>query len=193
MIVQSVDAAGNINSNHVMRQDDGIESVRIRFAVDKTAPQIFLNGSDATKEPVFSEGEEIQVLPGDNMQLEKVEMSLGKPGETEGSVLGSYKGTDLLQKLLQANGVLSFTFDAQNKEQHLMVRAVDAAGNESVGAASCKAPDEMQKAGLFQPFVQTGEDEENGEASRDNRYGIPVAAAGAMLLILLGRKKWKRA
>ncbi len=189
VVVQSVDAAGNINSNHVMRQDDGIESVRIRFAVDKTAPQILLNGSDATKAPVFSEGEEIQILPGDNMQLQNVELSLSESQEGKGTVLEAYNGTALLKKLMATDGVLSFSFDAQNKEQDLVIRAVDAAGNVRIGTASCMSEPKMQRAGVFTPRMPSERSGETNDVDRDGWYGIPVAAAGMLLLILLGRKK----
>ena len=189
VVVSSVDAAGNINTNHVMRQNDGIESVRIRFAVDKTAPQILLNGADATKAPEFSEGEEIQILPGDNMQLQKVELSLSTTEGGKATVLEAYNGTALLKKLMETNGVLSFSFDAQNKEQILMIKAVDAAGNVRVGTASCLSEPKLQRAGVFTPLIPSAKKSETDDVDRDGWYGIPVAAAGMLLLILLVRKK----
>lgn len=192
VVVQSQDAAGNINSNRSMRQDSGIGDVRIRFAIDKTAPQILLNGADATKAPAFPEGETIRILPEDNMRLQELQIALGS-GKEE-TVLESYTGKALSQKLIQTEGALTFAFDAEKKEQDLRIRAVDAAGNVTVGTATVLPIEEMQQSGLFLPGTAKGTDENTGSGENDtqSRYGIMLTAAAVLLLFLSLRKKYGR-
>lgn len=186
VIVQSQDAAGNINSNRSMRQDEGIEPVSIRFAIDKTAPQILFNGTDATKEPAFSQGERITILPEDNMRLKEVQVALER--DKKETVLESYTGKMLSQKLAQADGALAFTFDAEKKEERLKVRAVDAAGNVSVGLASALPENRQVQSGIILPGAPNAEDKNGSGNDKQRPYGIVVMAAAMLLLFFSVRK-----
>jgi len=192
VIVQSRDAAGNINSNRSMRLDSGIGDVCIRFAVDKTAPQILLNGIDATKTPMFPEGETIRILPEDNMRLQELQVAL-KSGKEE-TVLESYTGKALTQRLKQTEGALTFAFNAKMKDQDLVIRAVDAAGNVRVGTASVSTKQEMKRSGIFLPGRDKDKKEDVNDSGNDteSRFGIMIAAAAVLLLLLFVRKKSDR-
>ena len=80
------------------------------------------------------------------------------------------------------------------KDQDLMIRAVDAAGNVRVGTASVSTKQEMKRSGIFLP----GRDKEKKENMNDSgddtesRYGIMIAAAAVLLLLLSVRKKSDR-
>ena len=189
VVVQSQDAAGNINSNRSMHKDSGVEPVSIRFAIDKTAPQILLNGADATKAPAFPEGEAIQILPEDNMRLDGLQIAT-ESAQKE-TVLESYTGQALSQKLAKTEGALTFIFDADHKDQTLVIRAVDAAGNESIGTASVLTQQEMKRSGIFLPGTTNGKNEnaDSGGDVTQRPYGIILTAAALLLLFFSVRKK----
>lgn len=173
VIVQSRDAAGNINSNGSIRQEEGIDAVPLKFAVDKTPPQIQINGSDIRRAQVMTEEELIRIAPYDNMRLSRVEIEKKSDADPDYQSVFVYASEELPEALRENNGALLFSFHAENgSRQTARIRAGDAAGNVSEGNIYYVAPGKRSMA-------ETPEEAQK----RSSHFGIIMAAAGAVMLI----------
>ncbi|MBQ2641716.1 MAG: hypothetical protein IJG15_06945 [Lachnospiraceae bacterium] len=139
VIVQSVDAAGNMNTNDGIREEGDQEaSVPLAFVIDRTNPSVSLQGVDQRKKYWKQNQLNVEIVPEDGNRLVCVQVWL------DGCLAGTWlddpedKGVRHedeypLSETLQANqGVIPFCIKSSLHPQHLHVEAVDAAGNRSV-------------------------------------------------------------
>lgn len=137
--VQSVDTAGNMNTNDGIREEGGKQaSVPLSFVIDRTNPTVSLRGVDPTKRYWRQDHLNVEIVPEDGNRLACVQIWL------DGCLIGTWldnpedigalhEGEYPLSDTLEANmGVIPFCFGSSVHPQHLHVEAVDAAGNRSV-------------------------------------------------------------
>ncbi|MCR5526163.1 MAG: hypothetical protein K6F39_02110 [Lachnospiraceae bacterium] len=114
VIIHTDDAAGNT-------QDNSAQGKEVDFAIDQTAPKIAV--SDIEENGVYKEdGHVITVNAVDNMTVSGMSVCAGK------MQLVSYNEAELIS----ANNVEKLRLPASEEPQDIIIRAHDAAGNETV-------------------------------------------------------------
>ena len=114
VMIHSGDAAGN-------SQDNGAQGKEIDFAIDQTAPKIAV--SDIEENGVYKEDDHvITVNAVDNMTVSGMSVCSGT------KTLASYDG----EELVSSNNIEKMRIPSSEKPQDIIIRAHDAAGNETV-------------------------------------------------------------
>lgn len=128
IIVQSVDEAGNTNTNSTVRTDDGVNDYPVVFAIDKTLPTVSIDelDPDDRSNNNFNENTKIfRVSVRDNNALARVIVTV------DGNVVFDMDGQELAEYLEEHGGFVEITLDAAGGYQTIKVQAFDGAGNES--------------------------------------------------------------
>ena len=124
LVVESKDEAGNKNSSGAIRGEDSIDALNLKFAVDKTPPEIRVEGLKAGSDNRFDESEKTIVLtPSDNQSLDSLRLIADEQTVLE------LDGEELRQALESKGGRLEYTFLAASRWQTFRAVCTDAAGN----------------------------------------------------------------
>lgn len=128
IIVQSVDEAGNTNTNSTVRTDDGVNDYPVVFAIDKTLPTVSideLDPDDRSNNNFNENTKTFRVSVRDNNALARVIVTV------DGNVVFDMDGQELAEYLEEHGGFVEITLDASSGYQTIKVQAFDGAGNES--------------------------------------------------------------
>lgn len=128
IIVQSVDEAGNTNTNSTVRTDDGVNDYPVVFAIDKTLPTVSideLDPDDRSNNNFNENTKTFRVSVRDNNALARVIVTV------DGNVVFDMDGQELAEYLEEHGGFVEITLDAAGGYQTIKVQAFDGAGNES--------------------------------------------------------------
>ena len=131
IITTSKDTDNNINSNSLVKGNDGSNEVPLRFVIDKTSPTNEVTGVDITKNR-FTESEiTLNIRPLDNMNaiasfLVRV---LNREGE-EKSKFYIY-GEELAKYFEEHDGVYQLKIGKRSGWLTIEIITTDAAGNQS--------------------------------------------------------------
>ncbi len=128
IIVQSVDEAGNTNTNSTVRTDDGINDYPVVFAIDKTLPTVSideLDPEDRSNNNFNENTKTFRISVRDNNAMSRVVVTV------DGNVVFDMEGQELAEYLEEHGGFVEITLDAASGYQTIKVQAFDGAGNES--------------------------------------------------------------
>lgn len=128
IIVQSVDEAGNTNTNSTVRTDDGVNDYPVVFAIDKTLPTVSideLDPDDRSNNNFNENSKTFRISVRDNNAMSRVIVTV------DGNVVFDMEGQELAEYLEEHGGFVEITLDAASGYQTIKVQAFDGAGNES--------------------------------------------------------------
>lgn len=128
IIVQSVDEAGNTNTNSTVRTDDGVNDYPVVFAIDKTLPTVSideLDPEDRSNNNFNENSKTFRISVRDNNAMSRVVVTV------DGNVVFDMEGQELAEYLEKHGGFVEITLDAASGYQTIKVQAFDGAGNES--------------------------------------------------------------
>ena len=128
IIVQSVDEAGNTNTNSTVRTDDGVNDYPVVFAIDKTLPTVSideLDPDDRSNNNFNENTKTFRISVRDNNAMSRVIVTV------DGNVVFDMEGQELAEYLEEHGGFVEITLDASSGYQTIKVQAFDGAGNES--------------------------------------------------------------
>ena len=128
IIVQSVDEAGNTNTNSTVRTDDGVNDYPVVFAIDKTLPTVSideLDPEDRSNNNFNENTKTFRISVRDNNAMSRVVVTV------DGNVVFDMDGQELAEYLEEHGGFVEITLDAASGYQTIKVQAFDGAGNES--------------------------------------------------------------
>ncbi len=128
IIVQSVDEAGNTNTNSTVRTDDGVNDYPVVFAIDKTLPTVSideLDPEDRSNNNFNENTKTFRISVRDNNAMSRVVVTV------DGNVVFDMDGQELAGYLEEHGGFVEITLDAASGYQTIKVQAFDGAGNES--------------------------------------------------------------
>ncbi len=128
IIVQSVDEAGNTNTNSTVRTDDGVNDYPVVFAIDKTLPTVSideLDPDDRSNNNFNENSKTFRISVRDNNAMSRVIVTV------DGNVVFDMEGQELAEYLEEHGGFVEITLDASSGYQTIKVQAFDGAGNES--------------------------------------------------------------
>ena len=131
IIATSKDTDNNINSNSLVKGNDGSNGVPLRFVIDKTEPTNEVTGVDITKNK-FTESEiTLDIRPLDNMNA--VAKFLVRVLDKDGNELAKFEmsGEELAKYLEEHDGVYQLTVEQNTGWQTIEIVTTDAAGNQS--------------------------------------------------------------
>ncbi|MDO4413747.1 MAG: Ig-like domain-containing protein [Erysipelotrichaceae bacterium] len=124
--VQSVDTAGNINTNSSVHRNEGITDFPVRFAVDRTLPVNNITELAADRlNRISAASKEFEADITDNMALSKIVITI------DGNEVFNKDGKALADYLKSNNSKVYFTADASGSPQTISIKSYDGAGNES--------------------------------------------------------------
>ncbi len=126
--VQSVDEAGNINTNATVKEGNDVVDVPFEFAIDTTNPVITSTENlepDVLWTKTHDAEHTFSFTTTDNMSLSKLTYAVV---DSKGNPIGKEETLDADQ-LKNANGMVSVDLRSANTNQYIKLTAVDAAGN----------------------------------------------------------------
>lgn len=126
--VQSVDEAGNINTNATVKEGNDVVDVPFEFAIDTTNPVITSTENlepDVLWTKTHDAEHTFSFTTTDNMSISKLTYAVT---DAEGNPIGKEETLDADQ-LKSVNGMVSVDLRSANTNQYIKLTAVDAAGN----------------------------------------------------------------